>query len=329
MNALSHLMLAAGMMQATTAPSPASTQLQTGALAEAKTALDGGEADKALAVLDPVLHQVDGVAEAHNLACRVWLIVGRADEAAKECEKALSLDPQDAMEHLWLGRALGDKADHASFLSAYSLAKRVRTEFEEAVRLDPQNAEALASLGEFDCSAPGVVGGGLDKAENVAAQLEKVDLPKALELRAQIAEQRKDYETAEHALKQAIAAGPHPAYQWMALASFYRRRERWAEMAAAVRSGANLARHDKHAAVALYNGAGTLTRANRELQLAEKLLEEYLASANKTEEGPAFVAYGRLARVEDELGDANAANRDRAAALALAHEYKVPEGPKH
>lgn len=298
------------------------------ALAQANASLQAGEADKALALLEPLVEQNEKDSDAHNLECRVWLSIGKADPATKECEKAVSLDPESSAKHLWLGRALGDKADRASFVSAYGLAKRVGSEFEESVRLDPHNAEALASLGEFDCEAPGVVGGGIDKAEGVAAQLDKVDAPRAHELRAQIAEQRKDYDAAEREIRQAIAAAPHPADQWMTLASFFRRRERWSEMAAAVRSGASAAQRDKHAAVALFNGAGTLIRANRELPLAAKLLEDYLASPNKTEEAPAFVAYSRLARLKAQLGDKEAADRSQAAALALAHDY-TPQSRKH
>lgn len=306
----------------------ASAQAPDSALAQANASLQAGEADKALALLEPVVKQNDGNAEAHNLECRVRLTLGQIDSAVKECEKAVSLDPQNSNEHLWLGRALGEKADRASFLNAYSLAKRVKSEFEEAVRLDPRNVEALESLGEFDCEAPGVVGGGLDKAEAVATQLEKVDEAEAHELRAEIAEQRKDYDAEEHELRQAITAGAHPAFQWMALASFYRRRERWTEMVAAARSGANAAQRDKHAAVALYNGAGTLATANRELPLAAKMYEEYMASPNKTEEAPAFEAYMRLARVQERLGDRDAADRDRQAAAALAHDFN-PHERKH
>ncbi|MGB6691721.1 MAG: tetratricopeptide repeat protein [Terracidiphilus sp.] len=298
-------------------------------LAEANASLQAGEADKALALLEPIVQENANDDGAHNLECRVFLTEGELDAAVKECEKAVSLDPDNSNYRLWLGRALGEKAEHAAFLNAYSLAKRVRAEFAEAARLDPGNAEALASLGEFDCSAPGIVGGGLDKAEQVADQLEKVDPPRAHELRATIAEQRKDYAAAEQEFKRAIAVGPHPAYQWMALASFYRRRERWDDMVAAVRSGASAARRDKHAAVALYNGASTLVRANRELPLAMDLLEEYVASPNKNEEAPAFVAWARLARLKDQLGDQDAATRDMAQATALAHEYKPGTIPRH
>jgi hypothetical protein len=87
------------------------------------------------------------------------------------------------------------------------------------------------------------------------------------------------------------------------------------------------AERDKHAAVALYDGASELTRANRNPALAIKMLDEYLTSSAKSEEAPAFVAYTRLARLDGQLGDAAAAQRDRTAALALAHEYKPAQDP--
>ena len=308
---------------------PAGAQPGTDSPAQAVPLIESGEADKALAILNSALEHNGNDADAHNLVCRVYLAERRLDDAMSECEKAASLAPDSAVNHLWLGRVLGEKADQASFLSAYSLAKRVRSELENAAKLDPHNAEALAALGEFDCSAPGIVGGGMDKAEVIAAQLEKVEPSRGHELRAQIAEQRKDYETAEHELREAIRTGQHPAYQWMALASFYRRRERWDEMVATIRSGASAAQRDKHAAGALFNGAAVLIRADRELPTAEKMLEEYLASPNKNEDAPAFVAYGRLARLEDKLGAADAAARDRTAALALAHDYRIGQGSRH
>jgi tetratricopeptide (TPR) repeat protein len=310
----------------------AAGQAPQATLAQASAALQAGEADKALGLIDSALQGAQAssaMAEAYNLKCRVLFTLDRFDDAASECQHAVTLDDGNSDYHLWLGRALGEKADRASFVNAYSLAKRARAEFERAVELNPRNAEALADLGEFDSSAPGVVGGGLDKAERVAGKLDKVDPARAHELRGRIAEQRKDYDLSEREFRQAIAASPHPAFQWMTLASFLRRRERWTEMDAAVHSGLAAAARDKHAAVALFNGASVLARSNRETQLAVKMLEDYLASPNKTEEAPAFVAYVRLARLKEQLGDKEAAQQDRAAAVALAHDYKQPQSHGH
>ena len=290
-------------------------------LAQATAALQSGEADKALAILSP-LAQPGGEAQAYNLKCRVEYSLEQWDRAAKDCEQAVKLDGRSSDDHLWLSRALGAQASRASFLNAFKLAKRVRAEMEEAVRLDQRSGEALADLGNYYYTAPGVVGGGIDKAEGVAAQMDRIDPIRAHELRGHIAEQRKDYGTAEREYKQALAASAHPAFQWISLAGFYRQQERWTEMEAAVRSGQNAAERDKRAAVALYSGAALLIRTSRDPARAAKMLEEYLAGSVKSEDAPAFVAHTWLARLKQQMGDAAAAGRERAAALALAHEYK-------
>lgn len=315
---------ASAILAQTPGPTISPAIMQT--LTQANAALQAGEADKALALLDSVVTlgaaSSDSLAEGHNLICRVRLTLEEWQSAATECEQATRLDAQNSDFHLWLGRALGGKAERASFLTAYSLAKRTRAEFEESVRLNPRNADALADLGDFYRQAPGVVGGGTDKATEIATQLEKVDAARAHQLRGLIAEQQKDYVAAEREFKLAIAADAHPALSWTNLASFYARRKRFAEMESAVHSAAGAALHDKQAAVSLYDGAGLLIESGRNPTLAASLLEDYLASSSKTEEAPAFIAHIRLARLRIKLGDPAAADRERSAALALAHEYK-------
>ncbi len=297
-------------------------------LSAANADLQAGKADEATALLSEVLHTDPNNAEANNLLCRVEYTLQHFDEAATHCEKAVALDPQSSVYHLWLGRAIGERASRASFLSAFSLAKKTRQEFETAVKLDPHNAEALTDLGEFDVDAPGAVGGGLDKAEIVARQLDSVDTALAHELRAEIAEKNKDLTTAEHEWKASTVGGAHPALQWMALASFYRRHERWPDMDSAIKSGEAAAAHDRHSAVALVNGASVLVRANRHPEQAVQLFRGYLASPDKTEEAPAFDVHVRLAKLLAQTGDQAGALRERSAALALAHDYKPAQDLK-
>jgi len=298
-------------------------QAAGGGLGPATAALQAGQADLALSLLRSLPPPDADSAEAHSIRCRVLFVLEQWDLAQPECEKAVSLDGQDSMNHLWLGRTLGERADTASFLSAYNLAKRARAEFEQAVQLNPGNAEALADLGEFYNSAPGVVGGGTSKAQGVADKLDRVDPARAHELRAAIAQENRDFATAENEFRQAIAASAHPAFQWMRLASFLRKNKRYPEMETAVLNGKAAAERDRqHSAVALFNGASVLMGAKQNLALAIKLLEEYLGSTDQTEEGPAFVAHTWLARLYKQSGDTAAAAKERNAALALASTYR-------
>jgi tetratricopeptide (TPR) repeat protein len=291
-------------------------------LTQANADLQAGKADAAVSLLRDALKADPNDAEANNLICRVEFTLQQFDQASGHCEKAVSLNSQNARYHLWLGRTYGERASRASFLSAFSLAKKTRDEFETSVRLDPKDADALTDLGQFYEEAPGAIGGGMDKAEGTARQLEAIDAARGHDFLGEIAEHKKDLAGAEREFKTALNGAAHPAFQWMALASFYRRQQRWDDMEAAVKSGYAAAGRDKKAAVALFNGASTLARANRQPELAAKMFADYVASPEKTEEAAAFEALTRLAKLHKKMGDMAAAKSDQAAALALAHDYK-------
>jgi tetratricopeptide (TPR) repeat protein len=278
-----------------------------------------GHADDAITRLKQALGINGQNAEAHNLSCRVALQLEQWDDAVSHCENAVAISPNSSNYHLWMGRAYGAKAERASMLSAYGFARKVRSEFETAVTLDPRNAEAMADLGEFYCSAPSMVGGGTSKAEDLAQKLNTVDSVRGHELRARIADTQKNYSAAESELKESIAASPHPGSQWMSLASFYRKRGRLDEMAQAIKSGIAA---DKAHTEAQVNGASSLIKSQRELPLAIQMLQDYLASSQKSEDAPAFAVHVRLGNLLAKQGDSAGAQREYQAALALAHDYK-------
>lgn len=300
----------------------AAADLPRSGLAQADAALQAGEADRALYMLN----SMPASAESHQLRCRVFFMKEQWDDAVNECTVAVQQDGQNAQNHLWLARTLGEKADSSSFVTAFGLAKRARAEFEQAASLDPRDGEALSDLGEFYSSAPSVVGGGNDKAQALVPQLQKIEPARAHVLLARIAESRKDYGTAEREYKLATLNNEHPAFAWMTLASFYRKRERWNDMQSAVESGFKAALHDKRAGAALYNGASVLLKGRRNLELAAKMLDAYLSDYPKSEEAPAFQAHTRLARIKGQLGDKNGAWQERGEALKLAHDYKPALG---
>ena len=312
------LLVPAGLLAATAMAEPEPVKA---ALQQANAALQAGEADKALALLASMPEGGTNIAEAESLQCRIQFTLARWDAAVKACEQAVRLDGQDSNTHMWLGRALGEKANVAMFLTAYSLGKRVLAEFELAARLNPHNAAGLANLGEFYVEAPSVAGGGLGKAESVAEELDRVDPARAQELRGDIAEHRKDYGTAERAFKQAVAVSSHPAYEWATLSRYYGGRARWADMDSAIQNCISAVERDPRTGVALYDAAGVLIRYQREPALAARMLENYVNGPGRSEEAPAFVAYTRLAHLKLQLGDTAGAGQDQAAAQALAREY--------
>jgi tetratricopeptide (TPR) repeat protein len=282
--------------------------------------LSMGRADAALQRLDTVLTQDPSDPEGHNLRCRVYYQEEQWDQAIADCEAAVRLEPSNSNFHLWLGRAYGQKAARVSLVSAYKLARRVAAEFQQAVQLDPRNADALADLGEFDVSAPSIVGGGLSRAQAVEQQLQGVNQADALTLAARIAMAKKNYAGAEVDFKAAIAKASDPADAWMDLAAFYQQRGRLADMVAAAQSGAFL---DRRHGVALVDGATTLLKAGQEPQTAIRWLEEYLTSQAQSEEAPAFAVHAQLAKMFQNQGNPQAAQVEISAAHALASGYRI------
>ena len=303
------------------ATTPAYAQISAATLAQANTDLQAGQADEAIALLSTLPTTGDGAAEAQNLLCRVRFTLQQWSQAAAACQKAVNLDQQNSDDYMWLGRALGQQASKASFLSAYGLAKKSLAAMQQAVKLNPQNGPALSDLGDYYAQAPGIAGGGTDKAQAIASELDKVDSARAQQLRGDIAMAQKDYTTAENAYRQAAAVAQEPADYWSVLAHFYRTRQQWSNLDSAIQSCIAAAAKDKNSSFALYDGAGVLIGANRNPSLAAQMLEDYLSSSAMTEEAPAFIAHIRLSRLKQQLGDAAGAKAELAIAAQMAKEF--------
>jgi tetratricopeptide (TPR) repeat protein len=280
--------------------------------------LAAGRIDDAITTLRGELSQTPNDPQAHNLLCRAYFAVEDWDRAIAACEKAIALAPNNSSYHLWLGRAYGEKADASSFFTAAGLAKKVRSEFERAVELDPNNVDARTDLAEFYLEAPGIVGGGQDKARAQAAKLGTLDDAKAHWINGRIAEKKKDLATAEQEYQAAIQADHGSADSWLNLASFYRHSGRLDEMEKAISHASSAPAKQS---VVLMDSAETLIQAGRNFPAAIQLLRQYIASSATVEEAPAFKAHYLLGTILEKQGDKNGAAQEYSAALNLARTF--------
>jgi tetratricopeptide (TPR) repeat protein len=278
--------------------------------------LAAGRVDQAIQTLEQQIHNAP-TAEDYNLLCRAHFELDAWDAALPACEKAVSLAPNNGLYHLWLGRIYGEKADRAGFLKAAGLAKKVRTEFERAVEFDPNSWEAHTDLGEFYLEAPGIVGGGQDKARAQADLLLPLNPGMAHWVRARIAQKNKDTDAAEQEYRIAIDVSNGGARAWVNLAGFYRHTNRLDEMDRALLT---MESRPLDRPAALMDAAGMLFRTGRSYPLAIRLVRRYLASPT-VEEWPAFKAHNLLGELLEKQGDRPAAAAEFRSALALAHTF--------
>ncbi len=278
-----------------------------------------GHVDEALVALHGQISASPNDALAHNLLCRAYFSLGQWDRGIADCEKAVSLAPENSQFHLWLGRIYGEKADKSGFMTAAGLARRVRDEFEKAVHLNPKSVDARSDLAEFYLEAPGIVGGGRDKAQEQADSLLGLDPARAHWVKARIAEKKKDFTSAEREYRTAIEASHDSASAWLNLGLFYRHRQRWDEMEQTLSHvrPAPLDRPD-----ALVDAAEILIRSQRNLPEAVQLLRAYLNSSAKVEQAPAFKVHYLLGTASEKLGDRDSAAAEYRSALDLAKEFQ-------
>jgi tetratricopeptide (TPR) repeat protein len=286
--------------------------------------LAAGRVDQTLENLEQQIH-ASPTAEAYNLLCRAHFELGAWDAGMPACEKAIALAPNNGLYHLWLGRVYGEKADRAGFLSAAGLAKKVRNEFERAVALAPNSWQARTDLAEFYLEAPGIVGGGKDKARAQAELLAPLNPAMAHWVKGRIAEKNKDVVAAEQEYRAAIEASHGGARAWLNLAGFYRHMNRFQEMEQALRT---LESSPLDHPGALVDGASILLRSGRDYPMAVRLLRRYFASST-VEEAPVFKAHCLLGEVFEKQGNRAAAAEEYRTALAMAHTYRpAQEGLK-
>lgn len=288
-----------------------------------KGLLDAGRVDELVQLLQAQLAAAPKDAAAYNYLCRAYFMMEDWDKGAPLCERAVELDAQNSSYELWLGRIEGEKADQASILSAAGIARKARLAFERAVELDPKNVEARVDLGEFYAEAPGIIGGGKDKARQQAEAIQSIDPALGHWVLARIAEKEKDPGAAEREYRVEIAASRSGVRGWTDLANFFLYAHRYEDMLDALR-------HAETAPIdhpeSLMHAGNLILRANRDYPLGVRLLRRYFANGT-VEEGPAFKAHAILGELLEKQGERQAAAQEFRAALALFQNYsRAKEG---
>lgn len=249
---------------------------------------------------------------------RIAFAENKSDEAIEWLEKAVKLDNKNATYHYWLGNSLGNAAQSASKVRQPFLARRMKSETERAIHLDPTLIDARESLVNFYSMAPGFMGGSNDKAREQVAEITKLNPMRGHLSGARLAERLKDAAGAEREFKAAIAVAPDSlaALQHFPLASFYRRQSRWDDAFATY----ELIMKMKPDEIVAHLGWGaTAAQSGKSYERGEREIKQFLATATIEKQG-----IGNLSGAQYRLGTIyeKTSRRDLAKA-AYAEAVKV------
>jgi tetratricopeptide (TPR) repeat protein len=246
---------------------------------------------------------------------RVYFAMTRYRDAAEQFEKAIKADENVASHHLWLGNALGNTADSTSKIKLPFLARRVKSEFERTVALDPQSINGRAGLVDFYAQAPSVMGGSMDKAHDQAREIIKLNPMRGHLEEADLYAREKKPSEVERSLKAAEQASPDSAVAAYSLGSFYQNNQRWADAFAVY--DRMLKRFPGELLVHFQVGR-TAALSGEQLDRGERELKFVLSTAPADFSKPTLAgAHHRLGMIYEKQGRKEAARAEYQAAVTI------------
>lgn len=182
---------------------------------------------QALAMLESVVADAPEDAQALLLLGRAQLRARRVEAGVSTLEKAVKLAPGDAEVRYRLGQAYGARIEEVGLLSKMAMAGRLRGSLEKAIELDPGHLDARSGLMQFYAMAPGLAGGGREKARAQAAEIARRNPARGHLAQAFLHEQDKEPAAALKEYEAAVAADPDYLVGRLSLGLAYQRAERW------------------------------------------------------------------------------------------------------
>ena len=256
----------------------------------------------------------------NSLSAEAFFWLGRSyyelrdfDNAIAHAEKAVSLDAQNSVYHQWLGRAYGGKADRER---SFFLAKKVKKELVEAVRLNPSNIDARLDLEDFCISAPWIVGGNKDEARDQVEAIAALDAIEGFVARGKFElEAMKRPDMAESEFRKILDAKANRIEPYLEAVAFFEKQNKLADMEAALEAARQVSEHDPRVA---YFQAVQWVLSGTEPLHAEEYLKSYLASTPERSDWPSHAAAREwLGRLYESQGKRTEAVEQYRASLQL------------
>ncbi|HEY6128949.1 MAG TPA: tetratricopeptide repeat protein [Candidatus Acidoferrum sp.] len=293
----------------------------------AKNAFAAGDYSKAIEILNREITSSPRDAAAQHLLARCYFENEEFDRAIQAAEAAVSSEPKNSGYHELLGHAYGEKADRSGWLGALSLAKKARKEFETAVRLDERNFSAMQALIEFDCSAPGIAGGGEDKARPEIERLAALDAAEGRYAEGNCRRQKKDFTTADMEFRKSLALHPKSTDLIYDIGDHYMKHGQPDALRLVVTEGERLAPSDPRGE--FFRAVAMVLEKQNQTEAA-RLFSEYLQNAPKRNNYPSkAMTHYWLGQIQENQNNVTAAKMEYQEALNLEPKNRFAKEALH
>ncbi len=255
------------------------------------------------------------------------LEAGQAEQAIEILERAIRTDRNNAELHFLLGNAEAAHIGNRNALGQMRAAGRMRRAWERAVELDPSHLQARFSLMSYYAQAPGIAGGDKAKARAEAAEIARRDVVMGHRAAASLAAMDSDFPGAVAELQQAVAKTPDDAETRAPLLGelgfMCQRAEDWA---CAHEAFTAAVADDEKLWMAWYQIGRTAVMSGQHLEAGAAALERYLGHTPVRNEPSLAWANTRLGEVYLKQGRGADAYGRFQAALQLDPDHELAKG---
>ncbi len=265
-------------------PAAGALQDSNGPLAIAQRQFDAGDYTAAIGTLQGILAKNHGEAPAYFWMARSYYELRDYDNAVTQAEQATRLAPQNSVYHQWLGRSYGSKADRER---SFFLARKTKKEFEEAVRLDPENISARRDLEEFYLEAPWILGGSRDRAMEQVNAIAAKDAVAGHLAKAEYWRDAKKTDLVEEEYRWVFQLKPHNADSYLEVSGFYINQKDVTRLRSAIEAAAQV--NPSEPRLAYYRGVAEIL-AGTNLNEGEQYLKSFIASTPERSDWPSHAA---------------------------------------
>ena len=269
-----------------------------------------GDAAGAAALVRPL---ADTSARAATLLGRMAWQAANYKDAARWLDAAIALDPRHVDAYIWRARTYEQEIETVNFLRKRGLASRARDALDKAVAIDPASFEAREARTEYLMEAPGIAGGGIDKARAEASAAKRVSPFRGALLVGRVEEKAGNAAAAEAEYRALLASFPDSSGAREALTALYQNQSRWDD---AFRIIDDRLRANPNDYGMLYQLGRAAALSGQRLEAGEEALRRYLARENARKAFDGAVHY-RLGTIRERRGDAQSARSEYELAIAL------------
>lgn len=286
---------------------------------EIRLLADAGHYRRALALIEPLAKAHPEDLELQFHWGEALLGSDRPEDAIDVLSRAVKKAPNNGLYRRVLGEAYRDQARRLfdsgasvfGIMRMMNVMRSARDQFEAAVRLDPQDLKAQVNLASFHIMAPAMIGGSLETAHAILAEIDRLDPVRGLRVRAMEAEHQGDVARAESLLLEAVELDAGIDSR-MALGILLANAKRYEE---AMTLFSTLAAGTDRPYLAWYQSGRTADLSQAHTEEGMAMLERYLAVEDLPDTAPSKGwAHYRLGNIQARSGDGELARTQYAAA---------------